>query len=86
MPCPEVAGPNQLPDSAKSAFVGRALPASQVTFCVRRLSFIEPVRPEPSVNAYDSEPVVQLSKASVAVPTAAPVVIGGAAKLPPVLR
>ncbi len=42
---------NQLPDSAKSALVAGAVPTVHVTFGVRRVRAIKPVRPVPSVNA-----------------------------------
>ena len=83
-PCPEVAGSYQLPERAKSALVGCGVAAEQVTFCVRRVSGMIPVRPVPSVKMYTSCPLVQLSKLNVAVPTACAVVIGVASKLPPV--
>ena len=50
-PCPDVAASYQLPDSAKSAFVGGVPPETHVTFIVRRVRGIEPARPLPSVNA-----------------------------------
>jgi hypothetical protein len=49
-PWPDVAASNQLPPSAESLFVGRAFVVEQVALCVRRVSGIEPLRSEPSVN------------------------------------
>jgi hypothetical protein len=51
MPWPDVAGSNQLPDSAKSAFVAGVPLGSQVTFGVSRVSAIEPDRFVPSVKS-----------------------------------
>ena len=53
-PCPDVAGSYQFPDRAKSALVGCGVVVEQVTFCVRRVNGIVPVRPVPSVKVYDS--------------------------------
>jgi hypothetical protein len=85
-PWPFVAASYQLPESAKSAFVGRALVVEHVTLRVMRVNGIEPARPDPSVKLYVSTPLVHESKCSVAVPTATPLVTGGALKLPPTLR
>ena len=82
-PCPDVAALYQLPDSAKSALLGRAVVAEQVTLGVRRTIGMMPFRPLPSLNAYVNCPRSQLVKLSVAVPTACTVVVGGAWKLPP---
>ena len=53
-PWPDVAAPSyQFPERAKSALVGYGVVVEQVTFCVRRVNGIVPVRPVPSVNVYD---------------------------------
>ena len=70
IPYPEVAGSYQFPEKPKSAFVGRALVVEHVTFCVRRVNGMLPVRPEPSVKLYERRPLVHKSKLIVAVPTA----------------
>src|SRR6185437_2819616 len=49
-PCPEVAGANQLPDSAKSAFCAGAPPTTHVTLGVMRVIGMTPARPLPSLN------------------------------------
>ena len=49
MPCPEVAGSYQFPDSAKSALVDDVPLVAHVWFCVRRVSGMFPDRPEPSL-------------------------------------
>ena len=74
------------PESAKSAFVGRALVVEHVAFCVRRVSAIAPERPDPSAKSYVSCPDVHESNRSVAVPTGTPFVTGGPLKLPPTFR
>ena len=47
-PCPDVAGSNQFPESAKSPFVVAAVPVVHVTLGVMRDSGIVPLRPLPS--------------------------------------
>jgi len=83
-PWPPIAGANQFPESAKSALVGYAGADEQVTFCVRRVNGIFPMRPVPSVKVYESWPLEQVLKLNVAVPTARAIVGGKALKLPPV--
>src|SRR5262245_53992180 len=83
-PWPEVPSANQLPEYAKSAFVGRADVVEHVTLGARRVSAIAPVRP--SMNEYESVPLSHVVAVNVAMPTALLVVAGGASKLPPTLR
>ena len=56
----------------------------QVTFWVRRVNRMVPVRFVPSVKLYVSWPLVQVLKLNVALPTACALVTGGRLKLPPV--
>src|SRR5271169_949342 len=83
-PWPDVVGSYQFPEWAKSVLVGNGVVVAQVTFCVRRVNGMFPVRPEPSVKLYESCPLVHVAKLSVAVPTACAMVVGNALKLPPV--
>src|SRR4051812_4394381 len=85
-PCPDVLGENQLPEYAKSALVERACVVEHVTFGVSRVSGIEPLRFDPSLNAYDMTAASQADAVNVTEPTISLCVTGGAAKLPPTLR
>lgn len=84
-PCPDLAlPPNQFPERANSPLVGYGVAMEQVTFWVRRVNRMVPVRFVPSVKLYVSWPLVQVLKLNVALPTACALVTGGALKLPPV--